>query len=312
MRFATPCPEKTPLVFVLGLWLAACGGSGSSPGGPANNNNNATTYNLTIDDADGGCDVAVDGVDHGVPSHVVVTETAGSTVTLVASPTSSADTFGAWTGTTSNYTATTTVVMSSDAGVTVSCPAASAGPFTLTLNNADGQCQMSVNGTAYSAPVTVAAGTIVTLDASGASGFSFDGWSGDVVSAAASTMVTMNADKAVIASCSAVPSHFTLTIDNYLAWCSVTSSDATLSSATASVITASVSSTSATVHLHGAALTYFHWVNAGENGGWYGPIEGGSADAANQDVTVTLSANTTIGVCCPATATDCPAAGTYP
>jgi hypothetical protein len=310
MKFSLVDPERILSTLLLGLLLL--GGCGGSSYGSNYNYGNSTTYNLTINDPDMWCNVTVNGTEHGAPNDLILAEPAQSTVGLAATPISSAYTFGAWTGTTNNDSPSTAVVMDSDKSVTVACPAALAGPFTLTLSNPDGHCNMTVNGTAYSAPLSESSGTLVTLGVTPAQGYSFGGWDGDITSSASSLQITMNANKTITATCPVQPSTYTLTIKNYLAWCSATSSNATLSGSTAATITASVPIASPTVDLHGAPLTYFHWVMSGENGGWYGPIDGGSANLKNQDVTVTLAGDTTIGVCCPATATDCPAAGAFP
>ncbi len=113
---------------------------------------------------------------------------AGTVVTLTAVP-ASGYTFTGWSGDASGSSASVNVTMSSNKSVT-----ANYSPITYTLTTnaapaAGGTIARSPNAGSYNA------GTVVTLTATAASGYTFTGWSGDVSGSTASVNITMNANK---------------------------------------------------------------------------------------------------------------------
>lgn len=89
-----------------------------------------------------------------------------------------------------------------------SCSGSTTTTYTLSsTSSAGGSISVNPSGGAY------AAGTVVTLTATPASGYKFDGWSGAVTGTANPVSVTMNANKAVTASFSPTTSgQYTLTV----------------------------------------------------------------------------------------------------
>lgn len=117
----------------------------------------------------------------------------GTSVTLTATPSSGA-TFSNWSGGTSSTANPLTVTLNSDLSITANFMQGTAGPFTLTTNvSGAGTVTRDPNAAIYPN------GTIVTLTATAAPGFTFAGWSGDVMGNADPTTITMNANKTVTA-----------------------------------------------------------------------------------------------------------------
>jgi len=77
--------------------------------------------------------------------------------------------------------------------------------YTLTLTIA-GSGTVLVNGTAYTAPVTVDEGTELTLEATADANHQFDGWSGDATGASTTLSVTMDGSMSITATFSPVSS----------------------------------------------------------------------------------------------------------
>jgi len=85
-------------------------------------------------------------------------------------------------------------------------PSAGSTTFSLTTNIVgSGSVTRNPNASSY------ASGTVVTLTAAAAAGFTFSGWSGDITSTANPVQITMNANKTVTATFTAVAANFTLT-----------------------------------------------------------------------------------------------------
>ncbi len=96
----------------------------------------------------------------------------------------------------------------------------------------------------------------------------------------------------------------TLFIDNFLAWCAVTVTQpagATLTDPATSASNSLTAPIGTVVVLHGEpASASFEWVPAGGTGGWSGDIDPGQ-DGKSKDVTITLTGEKSVSVCCPFT-----------
>lgn len=97
---------------------------------------------------------------------------------------------------------------------------------------------------------------------------------------------------------------FNLTLSNFEAWCAITVTQpaGTTLPAGASGSNNVVAFPSGTVvKLHGEpASSYFEWAPSTGHGGWSGAIDPGQ-DPISKDITVTLTENQTVNVCCPFT-----------
>ncbi|WP_205513071.1 InlB B-repeat-containing protein [Longitalea arenae] len=135
---------------------------------------------------------------------------AGTVVTLTATP-ASGYTFTGWSGGASGTNATTTVTMNANTTVTANFTNSTGTTYTLTTT-----VSPSAGGTITRSPdaASYAAGTVVTLTAIPASGYSFTGWSGGASGTNASTTVTMNANTSVTASFTTSTGGTTLRIDD--------------------------------------------------------------------------------------------------
>ncbi len=83
--------------------------------------------------------------------------------------------------------------------------------YLLTINIV-GEGEVEVDGVEYASPITAEQGSSLNLVASPLSGYQFDGWSGDLVSAEASQVVTLTDDLEITASFSPLSS---ITIDGF-------------------------------------------------------------------------------------------------
>ena len=160
----------------------------------------AATHTLTVSRAGSGSGT-VTGSGISCPGTCSHSYTAGSKVTLTASP-ASGSSFSGWSGGGCSGNGTCTVTMSSDQAVTATFAANPQPTHTLTVSLA-GSGSGTVTGSGISCPGTCAhsytAGSMVTLTASPASGSSFGGWSGGGCSGTGACTVTMSADQSVTA-----------------------------------------------------------------------------------------------------------------
>jgi uncharacterized repeat protein (TIGR02543 family) len=120
---------------------------------------------------------------------------AGTVVTLTATP-ASGYSFTGWSGGASGTNSTITVTMNANVTVTASFTNSTGTTYTLTTTvspSAGGTITRSPNAGSY------AAGTVVTLTATPAAGYTFTNWSGGASGTSATTTVTMNANTSVTA-----------------------------------------------------------------------------------------------------------------
>jgi uncharacterized repeat protein (TIGR01451 family) len=154
------------------------------------------TFTLTVTRAGSGSGTVTStpvGIDCG--STCTYTFTAGTVVTLVATPDASS-TFAGWSGA---ATGTGTATITMDGNKTV---AATFSKIQYTLNiNRTGQGTVTSDiGGIYCGSVcsaTYDAGTVVTLTATPDIDYQFDGWSGDASGSSSSVVITMDGNKTV-------------------------------------------------------------------------------------------------------------------
>ena len=119
----------------------------------------------------------------------------GTVVTLTATP-GSGYTFTGWSGDAAGSAASVTVTMNANKTVTANFTNSTGTTYTLTTTanpSAGGSITRSPDAASY------AAGTVVTLTATPASGYVFSSWGGDASGSSATTTVTMNANTSVTA-----------------------------------------------------------------------------------------------------------------
>jgi uncharacterized repeat protein (TIGR02543 family) len=123
------------------------------------------------------------------------TYASGTVVTLTAAA-SSGYTFTGWTGDVTSSSASVTVTMTANRTVTANFTTSTGTTYTLTTTaspTAGGTISRSPDAASY------AAGTVVTLTATPASGYTFSNWSGGASGTSATTTVTVNANTSVTA-----------------------------------------------------------------------------------------------------------------
>jgi len=148
----------------------------------------ATTYSLTTS-------VSPSGAGSVTRSPNATTYTSGTVVTLTAVA-SSGYTFTGWSGDAGGTATSVTVTMSSNKTVTANFTTSTGTSYTLTTT-----VSPAGGGAITRSPdaITYAAGTVVTLTATPASGYTFSSWSGGASGTSATTTVTMNANTSVTA-----------------------------------------------------------------------------------------------------------------
>lgn len=147
--------------------LAACGGPTPTP--DPDPNQATLTVNTT-----GNGTVAVDGTTYTDPMDVAL----DSEVVLTATA-DAGWTFSGWGGACEGAGAACTVTMDGDKTVTATFTQVDPNARTVTVNTAGtGTGSVSVNGEAYSGPVTVETGSTATIVATAAGDSTFAGWTG--------------------------------------------------------------------------------------------------------------------------------------
>ncbi|MCB2380559.1 PQQ-dependent sugar dehydrogenase, partial [Hymenobacter sp. BT635] len=130
----------------------------------------------------------------------------GSLVSLTATP-ATGFVFSGWSGDATGTANPLSVTMSANKTITATFTAAPTTTYTLTTPViGSGTVSKNPNAASY------ASGTVVSLTATPAAGFTFAGWSGEATGTANPLAVTMSADKTITATFTAVPAAtFTLT-----------------------------------------------------------------------------------------------------
>ena len=122
-----------------------------------------------------------------------VSYASGTVVTLTATPASGFQ-FAGWSGDLTGTTNPQSITMNANKSVTATFTPVNQTSFSLiTSVTGSGTISRSPNAANY------AAGTVVTLTATAASGFHFTSWSGDLSGTANPQSITMNANKNVVA-----------------------------------------------------------------------------------------------------------------
>ena len=165
-----------------------------------------TTHKLTVT-LKGGGSGTVTGSGISCPGTCSRSYTAGTKITLTASP-EAGSSFSGWSGGGCSGTGSCTVTMSADQAVSATFAAIPPPTHTLTVTLGGGGSG-TVTATGISCPGTCShsytAGSSVVLTALAAAGSSFSGWSGGGCSGTGSCTVTMSADQAVSATFAAIP-----------------------------------------------------------------------------------------------------------
>jgi uncharacterized repeat protein (TIGR02543 family) len=160
------------------------------------NGNGTTTPTLTLT-------MAVNGNGSTTPAVGAHDYSEGDVIDITATAASGWQ-FDGWTGDVANSSSTNTTV-TMDAGKTVTASFSEIPPEAVTVT-----LTMAVNGSGSTTPAVgthqYAEGEVVNITATAASGWQFDGWTGDVAnSGSASTAVTTDASKTVTANFSEIP-----------------------------------------------------------------------------------------------------------
>ncbi len=163
--------------------------NGSAPDlGAIESGNTSTSYSLTTN-----ISPSAGGTVSRNPN--ATTYASGTVVTLTATP-GSGYTFTGWSGDVTGSSTSVTVTMNANKTVTANFTNSTGTTYTLTTTaspSAGGSITLSPNATSY------AAGTVVTLTATPASGYFFSSWSGGASGTSTTTTVTMNANTSVTA-----------------------------------------------------------------------------------------------------------------
>jgi uncharacterized repeat protein (TIGR02543 family) len=148
---------------------------------------NSTTYTVTISTSAG-------GVVYGETSYE-----SGSTVILTPLP-NTGYTFSGWSGDCTNSSGTCSLTMNANKSVTANFSNGPATTYTLTTS-VSGSGTISGNTSPY------ASGATAVLTAVPNTGYTFSGWSGDCTNSSGTCSLTMNANKSVTASFTAIPAN---------------------------------------------------------------------------------------------------------
>jgi len=133
---------------------------------------------------------------------------AGATVQLTATPAAGFQ-FSGWSGDLSGSTSPATITMDGNKTITATFTAITVTQYTLTVNSV-GSGSVSLNPPPTNG--TYDAGATVELTATPAAGFQFSGWSGDLSGSTNPATITMDGNKTVTATFTAIPvTQYTLT-----------------------------------------------------------------------------------------------------
>jgi hypothetical protein len=217
---ATPSAGST-----FGGWSGACTGTSRTCTVTMNAARSVTatfsavvpTYALSVTTAGAGTgSVGSSPSGIGCPETCSASYTAGTAVTLTATPTNGS-TFAGWSGSGCSGTGSCTVTMSAARSVTATFDPPLPPSFTLTVTTGGtgtGSVTSSVGG--IDCPGTCSAslvsGTTVTLTATPGQNSTFGGWGGACANASTTCVVTMDAAKSVSASFSAVIPAYLLSV----------------------------------------------------------------------------------------------------
>jgi uncharacterized repeat protein (TIGR02543 family) len=163
---------------------------------------------------------------------------AGTVVTLTANPATGFQ-FSGWSGDLSGSTNPATITMDGNKNVTATFTALPPTQYTLTVNTVgSGSVTLNPSGGTYDA------GTVVTLTAAPATGFQFSGWSGDLSGATNPATITMDGNKNVTATFTAIGGSGQVVYEETKTGGSVAST----------IVTTSANLTAASGHLYLAAI----------------------------------------------------------
>jgi uncharacterized repeat protein (TIGR02543 family) len=189
------------------------------------------------------------------------TYNSGTAVTLMATP-AAGYSFTGWSGDASGTSASISITMNANKTVTANFQAVSPTNYTLSA------AASPVAGGTVSGGGSYAAGSVATITATPAAGYNFAGWSGDASGTSASTTVTMNANKSVTASFTAIPpATYTLTTAASPVAGGTVSGGGTYAAGAVATVTATPA----------AGYVFVNW--------------SGNASGTNPTTTVTMSAN---------------------
>lgn len=158
---------------------------------------NAVEYTLTLDIVGNGS-VEVDGVDYSVPLTIVE----GQNIDLNAIA-GSGYLFSGWSGDLVSTNGSETITMDSDKTITATFEPIPQYTLTITI---EGEGQVTVDGIAYSSPITAYQDVEMALVATSSDNYEFEGWSGDLVSTGTSELIVMDNHKTITATFSQVTS----------------------------------------------------------------------------------------------------------
>jgi uncharacterized repeat protein (TIGR02543 family) len=178
--------------------------TGSAPDlGAIESGSTSTNFSLTTN-------ISPSGGGSVTRSPNATTYASGTVVTLTATPAAGYN-FTGWSGDVTGTSTSITVTMTANRTVTANFTNSTGTTYTLTTTanpSAGGTITRSPNATTY------AAGTVVTLTATPASGYTFSSWSGGASGTSATTTVTMNANTSVTANFTSSGTGTTLRIDD--------------------------------------------------------------------------------------------------
>ena len=116
----------------------------------------------------------------------------GETVTLQAAPNTGYD-FTSWSGDASGTNTSVTITMNSNKSVTANFAVHAPNTYTLSITATNGSVTKNPDQATYTS------GTVVTLTATPATGYSFSGWGGNLSGSTNPQSITINANKTVTA-----------------------------------------------------------------------------------------------------------------